>query len=91
MDNLSNLPMPCRGCTYTYVKGDMVYKNGTLANTGNGAYMHHITLVSMPKGKFSPQGLRQGLEALTNGAPKLSAAPVDKFFWIPAVLISYWE
>jgi len=77
MDNVNNLPMPCRGCTYTYVKGDMVYKNGTSANVGNGAYMHHITLVSMPKGKFSLDGLRQGLQGITNGAPKLSGNRVD--------------
>lgn len=77
MDNVNNLPMPCRGCTYTYVKGDMVYKNGTSANIGNGAYMHHITLVSMPKGKFSLEGLRKGLQGITNGAPKPSGNPVD--------------
>jgi hypothetical protein len=42
----------------------MVYKDGVSANIGNGAYMHHITLVS--GGKPGAQGLRQGLEGLSN-------------------------
>jgi hypothetical protein len=53
MESKINLPVPCKACTYTYIRGDIVYKNGTSANIGNSAYMHHITLVALPIEKFS--------------------------------------
>ena len=71
MDNVRNLQMPCQDCTYTYVKADMVYKNGTSANIGNGAYMHHITLVSMPPGGFGAGSILQGLQGLLSGASQV--------------------
>jgi hypothetical protein len=50
IDNIRSIPVLCKSCTYTYVRGDMVYKDGTSANVGNGAYLHHITLIFMPPG-----------------------------------------
>jgi hypothetical protein len=44
MQSQQNVEMPCKGCTYTYIKAEMVYKDGTKADRANGAYMHHITL-----------------------------------------------
>jgi hypothetical protein len=87
MDNVRDLPMPCQGCTYTYIRGDMVYKNGTSANIGNGAYMHHITLVSTPTGELNAGSLLKGLaglSGLSGGAsqPDPTASALKPFYLI---------
>jgi hypothetical protein len=74
IQNVMDVPLPCKSCTYTYVKGDMVYKNGTSANVENGAYMHHITLVSMPPGGFSLQEVLKSIQAIST---QLTGGPLD--------------
>jgi hypothetical protein len=74
--NVANITVPCKGCTYTYIKGDMVYKNGTSANLENGAYMHHITLISMPPGILDPQAILQGITAGASQVAGSSSNPI---------------
>jgi hypothetical protein len=61
VESAVNITMPCQGCTYTYFRGDMVYKNGTSANTGNGAYIHSIRILSVPTENFNIDSLYQML------------------------------
>jgi hypothetical protein len=74
MDDVPDVKMPCQGCTYTYIRADMVYKDGISANIANGAYMHHITLTS--GGKPGMQGLR-GLEGLRQSLQGSNPKSID--------------
>lgn len=72
--NVFDIPVPCKSCTYTYVKTDMVYKNGTSANTNTGAYMHHITLFSLPPDGFTLKGVTEALGAVYS---QMTGGPMD--------------
>ena len=44
-----SIPLPCSDCLVTWIKADLEYENGTVADADSGLWLHHMVITSLTK------------------------------------------